>query len=263
MISEKMFEDTMNGVKKQMSEMKEEMSIMMMSMKNEVEEMRKDMKEQKRSVEFMSEFFDDLKKTNESLMNRLSVVEKNNAELAKKNTMIEKQLNSDKNDKFEVEAKFLEIKNEQLQDNLEFVGIDCEKDENCKDLALNIVKRIDPNINTNDIFDAYRIGNPKDVDGKPKKSRPILVKFKERKTRNSVYRNKKKIRTDDQINQARNRIFINENLCKESKDLFRKANVLKKEKKTIDLSGQVMVEFCYEKMRMNKLFVLSVQMIYL
>ena len=68
------------------------------------------------------------------------------------------------------------------------------------------------------------------MDGKPKKSRPILVKFKERKTRNSVYRNKKKLRTDDQNNQARNKIFINENLCKESKDLFRKANVLKKEK---------------------------------
>ena len=73
MISEKVFEDTMNGVKNQMSEMKEEMSKMMMSMKNEVEEMRKDMKEQKRSVEFMSEFFDDLKKTNESLMNRQGV----------------------------------------------------------------------------------------------------------------------------------------------------------------------------------------------
>ena len=93
-----------------------------------------------------------------------------------------------------------------------------------------IAKNIDPKINREDIIDAYLIGNPIDIDGKPKKSRPILVKFKENKTRNFVYRNKRKLRSVGQDSSESNRIFINKNLCKESKALFRKANELKKEK---------------------------------
>ena len=86
---------------------------------------------------------------------------------------------------------------------------------------------MDPNICDDDVIDAFRIGAAKDGDGNLKKYRTIVVQFKHRNTRNRIYQNKKHIRSQVQNG---NGIFINENLCRETKGLFRQANFLKKEK---------------------------------
>ena len=59
------------------------------------------------------------------------------------------------------------------------------------------------------------------------------MKLKERKVRNLIYRNKKKLKGIDTskmgLNNERKRIYINENLSYETKRLFNKANQLRKE----------------------------------
>ena len=171
----------------EMKEMRGEMNKLLCDMQKEVMVMRKDLSEQRKSVEFMSKCFDDLKQENESMAKRLS-------ELEKRNDVVETKMKEEASDRIEVEEKVLELKNQQLQENLEFVGIPCQANENCGDLVFSIISKIDPTMTKDVVAEAYRTGNPKDQDGVIKKSRPILVKFKDRKTRNFIFHNKRKIR---------------------------------------------------------------------
>lgn len=231
MISKQMFTEAMEAMKKQVKEMKDDLRKAMIEMKDEGKEHRK-------SVEFVGDCFDDLKKNNEILMERLIALEKSNAELKRENADMRKRMMEDKKEKKDLEAKFLSVQNEQLQDNLEIVGLQCKINENCEELALSVAQKIEPSITPNDIVEAYRIGSLKNKDGSIKKLRPLLVKFRSRKVRNAVYRNKKKLKEVESMKENRGnpegefqKVFINENLCRDSKSLFRMANDLKKEKK--------------------------------
>lgn len=233
MISKEAFTKEMNELKKEMKCMRAEMSKLMIAMQKEMADMRKELSEQQKSVQFMSQCFDDLKAENEKMKKRMCALESMNDKLIEKNSKFEKQMVADSNERKEVEENVLELKNEKLQNNLEVVGIPSNEKENCIEAVHKIVSKIDESIKLDDIADAYRIGNPKNMNGEPKKTRPMLVKFKERKVRNYIFHNKRRLRANSQQNegQQQEKIFINENLCKETKELFRKANQKRKELK--------------------------------
>ena len=56
------------------------------------------------------------------------------------------------------------------------------------------------------------------------KSPNIIVRFISRKTRNSVYKERKKLKNGDAGKSTIQRVFINENLTKKNKQLFYLAN---------------------------------------
>ena len=118
--------------------------------------------------------------------------------------------------------------------NLEISGLPCKNDENCHLVAYNIIKEVYPEAKQDDITEAYRIGSPKDPEGKPRSYRNILIKLKERRVRDQVYKNKKRLRAVDTVKMGlsseKQRVFINENLSRESKALFKKANEIRKQK---------------------------------
>ena len=198
-----------------------------------VKEMAKEMKEMRKSMDFMSSKFEECMTEMKEMREELSNMKKEKEELKKEMNEMRNTLNESRKERGEIEGKFLIMQNEQLQENLEFVGLPCSDQEKCRDLALNLARKVDPSFKTGDIIDAYRIGNPKDKDGKVKTTRPLLVKFATKRVRNFLYRNKKNLRASGEENggkMAGQRFFINENLCRDSKALFRKANELKKEK---------------------------------
>ena len=90
-----------------------------------------------------------------------------------------------------LEAQVNELKNEQLRNNLEIAGLPWKKDENCHQIALNVIKQVCPQSDQVDIVEAHRIGSITDSDGQPRAFRTLLVKFKNRKLRYHVYKNKK------------------------------------------------------------------------
>ena len=107
-----------------------------------------------------------------------------------------------------------------------------KKDENCHQIALNVIKQVCPQSDQVDIVEAHRIGSITDSDEQPRAFRTLLVKFKNRKLRDQVYKNKKRLRGIDTVklglSGAKQKVFINENLSRETKILFRKANDIKK-----------------------------------
>lgn len=225
-------------VKKMLKEMREmkELMIEMKEMKGSMTEMKvlmMEVKEMKRSVEFMNSKF-------EECMANLDKGKKENDLLKTKVKGLEDELNRMTNGQQNVEENLMLLKNEQLQNNLEFVGIPCENQENCIELAFGVASKVCTTLKREDIETAHRVGSPKDRQGQMKASRPLLVKFKERNVRHYVFQNKRKMRPSENITMlptsksgslpTRPRIFINESLCKESKDLMRKTNQKRKEK---------------------------------
>lgn len=236
----------------EMRELKESI-VEMRNLKELITEMKEmkvslllEMKEMRRSVDFMNSKFEDY-------MKDVKRGEQEKVAVSTKVNLMEEKIRVLDSERGEDEEKVLELKNEQLQSNLEIVGIPCQKDEDCVGLALAIAAKANTSIKREDILDAHRIGNPKDQHGVEKTSRPMLVKFKERSARNIVFRNKKKIRPNptsvpaDTIpttthtsvptsipnnnnHDSLSKLFINENLCRESKNLLRMANNKRKEK---------------------------------
>ena len=131
-----------------------------------------------------------------------------------------------------LERKVVGISNQQLSKNLIIAGVPRESKEDCAEISFIVAQKVCPDIKKDEIEEAFRIGKTKDETGKVRLDRPILIKFKSHQSRNLVYKNKKSLKNvttaDIGLCRDKNRIFINENLCHETKELFREANKLKK-----------------------------------
>lgn len=207
----------------EMKDMKGKMEKFMNELYIEVSELRVEVREQRKSMEFMSEEYDRMKEDNKSMAKRLSVLEK-------KSGVVEKQMEEQGRDKNELEGTIIDMKNFQLQDNLEIVGLPQREHEDCKELALCVFKKIDTTLGKDIILQARRVGSPKDQYDKVKKTRPILVQLNNKSIRNYLYSNKKRIRSAFGQPREEEKVFLNESLCRETRDLLREANVKRKEK---------------------------------
>ena len=125
------------------------------------------------------------------------------------------------------------LTNQQLSKNLEISGIPCQPKEDCASIALKVARKIHPQIQEDEIAEAYRVGRQKDEQGKERLNRSILVKFRSLTTRDIIFKNKRVLTNVDTSNlglsNLKKRIYVNENLSYETRSLFRLANNLKKE----------------------------------
>jgi len=85
--------------------------------------------------------------------------------------------------------------------------------------VLTVLKKIDENISHQDIDVVHRPGKLK-----KNKTPNIIVRFISRKTRNNIYKERKKRKNPDGGKPITQRVFINENLTKKNKRLFYLAN---------------------------------------
>ena len=120
------------------------------------------------------------------------------------------------------------------EDKLEIAGVPVSPNEDCKEIALQVAKKANPNLQPTDVIQAFRIGRMKNTDGNMNTNRPILVQYRCPQTRNTVFKNKKALRGVDTLmmglaNEKKN-IYINEHLSGDMKFLLRQANIVRKEK---------------------------------
>lgn len=187
--------------------------------------MYEEMKELRRSMDFFNNKF-------ESMLKELAETRKELLQTKKEKEMLNNKMEemSEKVNKLEVQVQVLS--NQSRQNNLEIAGLPCTPNENCQMLAYNVVKTILPTMKQEEIEEAHRIGHPKDRNGEDKIYRPILVKLKTNKVRDEVFRKKKLLKNvntvDLGISKKRERLYINENLCDNTKAILREANSLRK-----------------------------------
>ena len=213
---------------------------------NELKELRKEMndlkKAQERSMigdEKMNEMNNEMKGMREALdfMNdKFEKVMKELQETRDENKKIKKDMITMMEKVSIAEAQIAELKNEQLRENIEISGIPCMINENCHTVALSVLKQVQPSINRDDIVEAYRLGGINDREGRPRMNRNMLVKLKQKKTRNEIYKNKKKLKDIDTVQMGlsteKKKVFINEHLSRETRLLFYSSmsNTLRREK---------------------------------
>ena len=206
------------------------------NLSNEMNEMKKSIQSMKGSMESkmseMEKFMYFINDKFEEALKEMNETKKENVKLKKNVTALESTLTGCKEKVRALEVQVLTLNNTNLSKNLEIVGIPCKKEENCNLLALNVAKQVCSSIKQEDIEEAFRIGKPKDSEGKIKSYRPLLVKFKDLSMRNKIFKNKKILKGVNTvkmgISQKNEKLFINENLCHETKAIFTEANAAKK-----------------------------------
>ena len=104
-----------------------------------------------------------------------------------------------------------------------------------------MLKKIDENISQDDIDIAHRLGK-----SKTNKTLNIIVRFVSRRTRNNIYKESRKLKSNAPGKPTSERVFINKNLTKRNKHLF---SLAKKERKNLtgNTFGPTMEEFFLDK----------------
>ena len=97
---------------------------------------------------------------------------------------------------------------------------------------MEILKKVDPEIEKDEILSTYRLKNRKNDKKKDNKT-PIVVKFVSIEKRNIIFKNKKQLSSVDfKSTKGKAKIvYINENLTYRNQRIFSKANQFKKENK--------------------------------
>ena len=108
--------------------------------------------------------------------------------------------------------------------------------------VLTVLKKIDENTSHQDIDGVHRLGKLN-----KNKTPNIIVRFISRKTRNNIYKKRKKLKNADAGKLTTQRIFINENLTKKINSCF--TWLMTKEKDLVgNTSGPTMEEFALDKL---------------
>ena len=189
----------------------------------EMSKMTMDFNDLKNSLQFLSEKYEEVTKENREMKEELESLKKENGLVKKELKMVQESAKS-------ALMTSNDIDNHLRSNNVELHGVPLTKNENVGNVSFEILKVAAPNIKEEEIEKVHRIGNPKNADGTPKKTTPILVQLKGKVRRNEILKNRKKLAKHDfqKMNLDTERVFINENLSQFSKSLFHQANVLKK-----------------------------------
>ena len=99
-------------------------------------------------------------------------------------------------------------------------------------LLINETMGFTPPLALTDVERAHRIGPPKDKEGRPRK-RPIIVRFRAERLRDSVFRARSKLKEHNQGHPDA-RIFMNEDLTAHGASLAFKTRLLKRQQKIND-----------------------------
>ena len=94
-----------------------------------------------------------------------------------------------------------------------------ENNAETENKVLTVLKKIDENLSHDDIYIAHRLGK-----SKTNKTPNIIVRFVSRRTRNNIYKEKRKLKSNAQGKPTSERVFINENLTRRNKHLFSLTN---------------------------------------
>ena len=174
------------------------------------------------SVQFMSNKFDDMAKENGLLKNDMKLLQKQNSQNMEQIKIVEKE-NTD------LRIKLNHLENLTRLTNLEIHNVPEAQNENTSRIAINILKIANPNICDSDIDDSFRIRRPSatDVNAKPT---PIIVQFNSAKKRMMVLSNRRNLarKNFQEMGIESTKKYINENLTSFSRQLFYRANILKK-----------------------------------
>ena len=179
-----------------------------------VKEVREGQEGIRSSISFLDEKFEAMKKTTERL-------ERDNATLQKENKALQGQLDA-------LNRQVLDLDQYHRRMNLEITGIPEKKDENAEKIVLQVAQMVNPNISVSDIDIAHRLGKPRDGD----RPRPIIVRFSNRRSRNAVYDERRKLKNlslrDLGYQHGNGKIFVNENLIPSTRELLGEVNKARK-----------------------------------
>ena len=138
-------------------------------------------------MDFINEKFDAALKELTETKKEKENLKKEVRHINEKNKLIEDKVQ-------QLERKVAILTNQQLSKNLEISGIPCQPKEDCASIALKVARKIHPQIQEDEIAEAYRVGRQKDEQGKERLNRSILVKFRSLTTRDIIFKNKKSIK---------------------------------------------------------------------
>ena len=209
-------------LKQTLSEFKNELETVF---KNEFENINIKTEDIKKSVEFLSSQYDEMLAENKKLKLEMNDVNKIAEVQNKKILELEGIV---KNNKKQINA----MENLSRFSNLEVHGIQYMPNEKTERIIFNTLKIVDPDIKQTDIVSTFRLNKQRANDGGIPDG-PIIVKFANNESRSRCYSNRKKLAgfAFKSIGIEAERIFINENLCPASRQLFYKANLQKKKLK--------------------------------
>ena len=190
--------------------------------KNEIEKINTEVKDLTKSVEFLSSQYDDIFAENKKLKVEMNDVNKIAAIQNKKILELEEIVKSNKK---QIHA----MENLSRSNNLEVHGITYKPNEKTDRIIFNTLKIVEPEIKETDIISSFRL-KKKRTNRNETTDGPIIVKLANNEIRSRCYYNKKKLAgfAFRDIGIEAEKIFLNENLCQASRQLFYKANMQKK-----------------------------------
>ena len=175
------------------------------------------------SVEFISAKYDEIISENKVL--KQEIIDLKNGS-TKQNNII----NALEKTTREIKKQVNTMDNTSRFEKLELHGVPKSSGENAVRVSLNVLKIANPELNYSDIADAFRVNTDRRENNKPG---PIIVTMKCKEKRSLCFSNRKKLMGFNfkDIGLEADRIFINENLCPNTRQLLYKAKLLKNEHK--------------------------------
>ena len=192
----------------------------MREVKGEVANQAEAIESMKKSLTFLNHQFEDIKRENEN-MKEVKVFKLENERLNVQMKEMKKEISSSS-----LQLDYIErnLKSK----NVEIIGVPILKNENVVDVAVKVMKKLDPQLCEEDIESARRLVK-KDKKNEVTKS-SILVRFKNINKKNYVYNNKKNLvkAKFSSVDPNIKNVYINENLTPKNKQLFYLANCYRK-----------------------------------
>ncbi|XP_077972270.1 uncharacterized protein LOC144427256 [Styela clava] len=207
-------EESITSLTESMNEIKYELSSFR-EIKNEIHEIKK-------SQDFVSKKFDELRSNQDELNEIATKTKKRVAELEQLVEELEEEVDI-------LTERQQDQERRSRLDNLEFHNIPYTNGEDCENLISKICKKIEVPLQSIDVSNCHRMSK-----NNKKRPSPIIAKFVNRKTRNRILMNRRKLTSLDIstifLNFPRTtKVFVVENLTDTNKDLFYKARELKQE----------------------------------
>ena len=189
--------------------------------------MAEDIQSIKENQEFISNQYDDIR-------TELTKIKQHIEEKDKKINQLEQNINWLNEELLKEIEKNDALNQYGRRENLELHGIPVQKNENTDEIVISMMKHINIDLKASDISISHRLHskfNQKERTSEDKSHPPIIVKFVRRQIRNQIYNKRTHLRKVQNFGVAgMTDLFINENLTPKIKQLFGKANHLRKER---------------------------------
>ena len=136
----------------------------------------------------------------------------------------------------QLSIKLNQVENWMKGNNIEIHGVPASENENVEIVAMKVLKKVDPRIERHQVGIIRRLraidaktNHEEKKEGK-RMHNPILVVFKSREQKNKIMKEKKKLYNADLTDIKAERVYLNENLSKTSRNLLFLARRFQKEK---------------------------------